>query len=120
MCYCISFYVGQRLKNASNANLTKHYHKINKSAGDFLSARHQLSYNLIAGHTEVVIEEIVHAAGAGTVAAAEVIKCHGRKVGRVGFRKEGGDASELVFHIFLLYRFLDSLRSLVIGMPLEQ
>ena len=92
-------------KDASNANLKKHYHKINKSAGDFSSAYRQPENDFIAAHAEVVVEEVVHAARTGTVAAAEVIKCHGRKVGRIGFRKEGGDGGELVFHVFCCIDF---------------
>jgi hypothetical protein len=99
VCYCVSFYLLQRLKNASNANLKKHYHKINKSAGDFSSAIRQISDDFIARHTEVIVEEVVHAMGAGTATAADLVKGQRCKVGQVGFCKKGCNEGELVCHI---------------------
>lgn len=58
-----------------------------------------LSDDFITGHAEVVVEDKVHAAGAGTVAAAKVVKGQGCKVGGAGFCKEGGDGGKFIIHI---------------------
>jgi hypothetical protein len=89
-------------KDASDANLKKHYHKINKSAGDFSSAISQMSDDSIATHSEVIIKKKVHAPGAGCMLAADLVKGQECQFCGVRFCQKGCNGEEIVCHIYVI------------------